>query len=144
MHLTSLPLVIAEWKDEKLAKRWKQLLKIRTVVTKALEEARVRKLIGHSLDAAVTIYAEEEQYDVLFPYEDDLRTVFIVSQAALVKGSKPPAAFESDDINGVSILVEPATGDKCERCWIHDTSVGTNLEKSTICGRCQDAMAQIL
>jgi len=143
VHLTSLPSVTAEWKDDKLAKRWKQLLKIRAVVTKALEEARVKKIIGHSLDAAVTIYAEDEHYDVLFPYENDLRTVFIVSQAVLVKGSKSPAAFESNDINGVSILVEPATGDKCERCWIHDTSVGTNLEKSTICDRCQDALAQI-
>jgi isoleucyl-tRNA synthetase len=144
VHLTSLPSVTFEWKDDKLAKRWKQLLKIRNVVTKALEEARVRKLIGHSLDAAVTIYAEDEHYDVLFPYEDDLRTVFIVSQAVLVKGSKPPAAFESNDIKGISILVEPAIGDKCERCWIYDTSVGTNLAEPAICGRCQDAMAQIL
>ncbi|UCD89724.1 MAG: isoleucine--tRNA ligase [Desulfobacterales bacterium] len=144
VHLTSLPSVTAGWRDSELAKRWKQLLDIRNVVTKALETARVQKLIGHSLDAAVTLYAEDEYYDVLLPYENDLRTVFIVSQAALVKGNKPPATFESDDIKGVSILVESATGVKCERCWVHDTSVGSNAAEPTICNRCQNAMAQIL
>ena len=144
VHLTLLPKVNAEWKDDELAKGWKQLLKVRNDVTKALEEARVKKLIGHSLDAAVTIYAKGQLFDTLFPYEDDLRTIFIVSQAVLIKGEKSSAAFESSEVEGLSILVEPATGDKCERCWIHDTSVGTNSAKPTICGRCQDAMTQIM
>ncbi|UCD82956.1 MAG: hypothetical protein JSW26_05635 [Desulfobacterales bacterium] len=41
------------------------------------------------------------------------------------------------------IKVEPAPGEKCERCWVHDTAVGTYSEQPTICGRCKDALAQI-
>jgi len=39
-----------------------KLLRVRAEVTKALEDARVRKLIGHALDAAVTIAADAELY----------------------------------------------------------------------------------
>jgi isoleucyl-tRNA synthetase len=144
VHFTALPSVNDEWKDDQLTARWKQLLKIRNAVTKALEEARVQKLIGHSLDAAVTIYCDEDIYDVLAPYEDALRTVFIVSRANLEKGDKPAAAFGSNDIKGLSILVEAATDDKCERCWIHDASVGADSEKPTICSRCRDAVTQLV
>ncbi len=143
VHFTLLPSVNDEWKDDDLAGRWKRLLKIRNAVTKALEAARVQKLIGHSLDAAVTIYADEDIYELLSPYEDALRTVFIVSRASLINGDKPATAFETDDIKGLSILVEAATDEKCERCWIHDASVGTDSEKPTICNRCRDAVTQI-
>jgi isoleucyl-tRNA synthetase len=113
---------------------------LRGEVTKALEEARVKKLIGHSLDAAVNIHTDGNLYDELFPYEDDLETIFIVSKTSLKKGEKPSGAFESNVIDGLSILTEPATGEKCERCWKHDTSVGTDAEHSAICGRCHDAI----
>ena len=144
VHFTLLPSVNDDWKDDKLAERWKQLLKIRNAVTKALEEARVQKLIGHSLDAAVTVYANEDIYAALLPYEDALRTVFIVSRVDLVKGDKPSNAFESNDIKGLSVMVEAAANKKCERCWIRDTSVGTDAEKPTICSRCRDAVTRIL
>jgi len=46
--------------DEALEQRIDKVLKVREVVTKALEEARTRKIIGHSLAAAVTVYANDE------------------------------------------------------------------------------------
>ena len=144
VHLVSLPKVNEAWKDEKLAKKWKRILEVRGEVTKALEEARVKKLIGHSLDAAVTICADDDLYDALYPYEDDLRTIFIVSRASLIKKEKPAGAFESHDIDGLSILIETSTDDKCERCWIHETSVGTSSEHPTICSRCEDALEELM
>ncbi len=144
VHLASIPSVNPDWKDEGLAKKWKRLLEVRSEVTKALEEARVERLIGHSLDAAVIIYADDSLYDELYPYEVDLRTIFIVSKASLIKGEKPAGIFESNEIEGLSILVKPASDDKCERCWIHDISVGTNSEKPTICNRCHDALSKIM
>ena len=141
VHLTSLPEINASWKDEKLAKTWKRILEIRGEVTKALEEARVNKRIGHSLDAAVTIDADNPLYDELYPYADDLGSMFIVSNLSLTKNNKPSNAFESADVKGLSILVESAAGDKCERCWIYDPSVGTSFEHPTICHRCQGVLS---
>ncbi|MCJ7615423.1 MAG: isoleucine--tRNA ligase, partial [Desulfobacterales bacterium] len=109
----------------------------------ALEEARAKKEIGHSLDAVVTISANEELYNVLYPYEKDLRTIFIVSGASLVKGEKPEKAYEGSDIEGLAIVVEPANSDKCERCWIHDPSVGLNSDRPTICSRCEKVLEKL-
>jgi isoleucyl-tRNA synthetase len=143
VHLTSIPQVTEAWKDQELAKKWKRILSVRGDVTKALEEARVRKLIGHSLDAVVTLYTDNDLYDILYPYENELSTIFIVSGAFLVKGGNPAGAFESQEIDNLSILVEPATGDKCERCWIYNVSIGTSSEHPTICSRCLNSLKEL-
>jgi len=143
IHLNSLPVVNEAWKDDRLAKSWEQLLEVRGEVTKSLEAARVKKIVGHSLDAVVTLYADDDLYDGLYPYEDDLRSIFIVSKVHLVKGEKPDGAFECHDLPGLAIKVDSAEGDKCERCWVHDISVGADLERPTICNRCQDALTRI-
>lgn len=142
--MASFPAVNAAWMNPDLAQKWERILAVRAEVTKALEEARAKKLIGHSLDAAVTIYADQQLYDALYPYTDELRTVFIVSKAVLVQGDKPAGAFESAEINGLSILIESSDAVKCERCWIHDSSVGTSSKHPTICNRCDDALKQII
>jgi isoleucyl-tRNA synthetase len=140
VHMTSLPEVNESWKDERLAEKWNKIIEVRGEVTKALEEARVKKLIGHSLDASTTIYADGDLYDILEKYKDDLRTIFIVSEASLMKGDTPDEIYKSLDIEDLSIRVEPASGEKCERCWVHDISVGSDSEQPTICSRCQDAL----
>ncbi len=140
IHLSSLPTARDVWKDESLAGRWERILEVRGEVTKAIEVARNKKLVGHSLDAAVTISVKKDLYDLICPYEDELRSVFIVSGASIVKEEKFADAYASDDVEGLSIMVEPAAGDKCERCWIHDVSVGTDSEQPTICNRCKDAL----
>ncbi len=143
VHLSSLPVVNEAWKDDRLAENWKKLLEVRGEVKKSLEDARVKKIVGHSLDAVVTLYADDDLYDRLYPYKDDLRSIFIVSKTHLIKGEKPDGAFECHDVHGLAIKVDSAEGDKCERCWVHDISVGTDLEQPTICSRCQDALTRI-
>jgi len=138
IHLTSLPVANEELKDEELAKKWEHLLQVRGEVTKALEQARTAKLIGHPLDASVTISTNEDLYNVLYPYTEDLKSIFIVSQASLIKEETLAGAYESSDIEGLSILIERATGTKCERCWVHDPSVGTSSVHPAICKRCEE------
>jgi isoleucyl-tRNA synthetase len=140
IHMTSLPMVNEAFKNERLAEEWKKIIEVRSEVTKALEEARVKKIIGHSLDASTTIYADGDLYDILKKYEDDLKTIFIVSEASLIQGDKPGGIFKSLDVEGLSIQVEPASGEKCERCWIHDISVGADSDQPTICNRCKNAL----
>jgi isoleucyl-tRNA synthetase len=143
VHLTQLPEVKPAYKDEDLAQKWERLLVVRGEVTKALEAARIKKIIGHPLDSAVTISAKEALYNALLPYADDLRFIFIVSKVDLVNEEKLEGAFVSEDVEGLSIQVETAPGDKCERCWVHDTSVGANSDHPTICTRCQDALSKM-
>ncbi len=143
VHLSFLPKVNESWKAEKLAQKWETIIKVRGEVTKALEEARAKKKIGHSLDAVVTISVNEELYEDLYPYEEDLKTIFIISGASLVKEEKFDNAYESTDIEGLAIVVESANSDKCERCWIHDPSVGLNPERPTICSRCEKVLGKL-
>ncbi len=143
IHLALLPEAKAGFKDAVLADRWEFMLKIRGEVTKALEAARSQKLIGHPLDAAVTISVGGDAYDKLQSFAADLRSLLIVSQASLVKDGTLENAFASDEVEGLFIGVTSAPGDKCERCWVHDTTVGSHSEQPTICQRCTEALEQI-
>ena len=143
IHMASLPEVNPGFKDDALAARWELLLKVRAEATKALEEARTQKIIGHPLDASVTIAAKGDIYNALQPYAAELRSLLIVSKATLVKDETIEGTSEGGQIEDIRIQVEAASGGKCERCWVHDVSVGTNSEHVTICERCQKALDQI-
>jgi isoleucyl-tRNA synthetase len=143
IHMALLPEVNTAYIDDALAARWEYLLSVRGEVTKKLEEARTQKLIGHPLDASVTISADGDAYDALQPYVDELRSFLIVSQATLLKDVAVKGPAEGSEVAGVRIQVEAAAGEKCERCWMHETSVGSNKEQPTVCRRCQDALVQI-
>ena len=144
VHFAALPEVKAEWTDETLAAKWGQMLAIRGEVTKALENARVNKLIGHPLDAAVTLSAQGGAHDVLAEYRAELQRLFIVSKAVLAEpGAGLAEAYASEEIKGLQIAVAKAAGDKCERCWIHDPTVGDDGEHPTVCSRCRTQLTEI-
>ena len=116
------------------ARRPKSLTPVRRT-TPTLEgvEARVAKLIGGALEAAVDITASGRTYDLLERHHDDLRYIFIVSQVSLTKAE-----------NGeVSIKVRRADGQKCERCWNYSTRVGESAHYPTVCERCVEALEEI-
>ena len=118
---------------------------VRGEVTRALEAARSQKRIGHSLDAAVTLGLSEEYYEQLAPYENELHSIFIVSQALLQRGMLD-GADQATETEGITVRVAPASGDKCNRCWVYDTTVGDHADHPTICGRCYaslEAMGQL-
>ncbi len=141
VHLALLPGPDLGFRDEALAERWELLLKVRTEVTKRLEEARAKKQIGHALDASVTVSAEGELYAALAPHAAELRSFFIVSEAELVAGAPPEGAQPSPEVEGLGVRVRAAAGKKCARCWVHETSVGESSEHPTLCDRCRSALA---
>jgi isoleucyl-tRNA synthetase len=144
VHCAALPEVRQEWTDDTLAGKWGQLLAIRGEVTKALESARVNKLIGHPLDAALTLSARGDAHDVMQEYHHQLASIFIVSQAVLADaGATLTEAYISEDIEGLQVAVAKAAGAKCERCWIHQPTVGEDRVHPTVCQRCRDQLAQI-
>ena len=116
-----------------------QSLAIRGDVAKALEEARTAKLIGHSLGANVTLFAEGEQLAVLQKAEEDLPTYFITSAASVKPMAEAPTEATGGE-TGVKILIAAASGEKCERCWMISESVGKNAEHPTLCSRCSSKL----
>jgi isoleucyl-tRNA synthetase len=143
VHSADLPVYSKAWRDTELAARWELLLEVRGEVTKALEAARNRKMIGHPLDAAVTLHTGKTLHAALSPYARELRAIFIVSQAALSQDMPEADAYVSDTMEDLKIVVTPASGDKCERCWMYEPSVGRSVEHSSLCRRCAQAVAEI-
>lgn len=128
--------------DQKLEEKWAKLLNIRNEVAKPLEDARRSKAIGHSLDAHVQLYAEGETYALLQEMKKDLASLFIVSKVTLsTKNDAPTNAYQSDNINQLLVVVEAASGEKCERCWIYSEAIGQDERYPTLCPRCAAVLA---
>jgi len=109
---------------------WEPLMAARDQVLKALESARADKLIGKSLEARVHLRVGADLYPLLEEYRDELPALFIVSQVVLEKSGEP----------SMSVEIERAEGDKCERCWKYMPEVGKNAEFPTLCQACQDVV----
>jgi isoleucyl-tRNA synthetase len=113
-------------KQRELASGWEQLLPIRERVLKTLDSAREDKVIGSSLEAAVHLEAGEEQFLLLQQFRDELPMWFITSDVTFALG-------QSQEL---TVKVERARGDRCERCWRYTTDVGSNSDFPTVCARC--------
>lgn len=124
---------------EEFIARWDRIHAIRDVVKKALENARAEKTIGASLDAKVTLFCTGELYAFLKSVEDELATVFIVSQVEIVDGE---GGTLSDDALGLSVQVDKAEGCKCMRCWTYSSTVGKNPTYVDLCERCAKALSE--
>jgi len=125
VHLTLFPEVREEYMDQALEERWERIWEVREAVTKALEVARREKKIGLSLDAHVRLSLPDKLYSIIKPYENELKSIFIVSSVALHPGG-----------DEIKVEVARAEGKKCERCWNYDLSVGRDSRHPTICERC--------
>jgi isoleucyl-tRNA synthetase len=122
--------------DEGILLRWDALIEARSVVTKALEEARAAKAIASSLEAAVTLRGPAAALDHLREHEagsrvfpGNLANLFIVSEVALAQAEGPLAAE-----------VRRAEGGKCERCWTFSRRVGPSGAR--VCERCAEVLEQ--
>ncbi|MBW2021889.1 MAG: isoleucine--tRNA ligase [Deltaproteobacteria bacterium] len=143
VHLECFIPLRNEYKDPELAARWETIISVRKEVTKALEQARKNKQIGHSLDASVELGLANELMEKLTPYKDELRSIFIVSSVRLLPLEKLQDAVDSEMVSGLRIKVSASTEPKCERCWVHDPSIGLSKEHPTLCQRCVGALARI-
>ena len=108
---------------------------INTHLRKELEEMRRNKVIGSSLDAEVDIYCKDENYQNLLGLKDELRFVFITSEARVNElSSKPSDAKEID--SSIAIKVYKSKHQKCVRCWHHRPEIGQNKMHNDLCDRC--------
>jgi isoleucyl-tRNA synthetase len=133
IHLAQFPTASKE-SDDSLLAEWENLFAVRDDVLRALEEARVAKQIGSSLEARVTLEASGSVLQSLQRHQTDLRYVFIVSQVEL---------REATGLRPLAITVTRAEGQKCERCWNYSTHVGESETYPTVCERCIAALKEI-
>ena len=143
IHLEEMVCLNAEWKDQRLSDKWEEIRTLRGEVTKALEEARNNKLIGHPLDASVWIQLPggplKQSIETL---TENLKDVFIVSQAILVD-HLDETAYQGKEIDGLLIRIDRADGEKCGRCWRFDTTTGQDTDHPSTCERCAGVLTKI-
>ncbi len=138
VHMAEFPrrnansLSIGESEALALRSNWERIFALRDEVLKALEEARIAKRIGSSLEAKVVLTTDRETTRFLLEYYEQLRYVFIVSQVEVHEGA----------VQRVEVM--QADGTKCERCWNYSTRVGEFADLPTVCERCNGALEQIL
>tara|TARA_B110000444_G_scaffold260718_1_gene308915 strand:+ start:11598 stop:14417 length:2820 start_codon:yes stop_codon:yes gene_type:complete len=116
---------------------WKIIIEIRNTVNKILEDKKAEG-IQKSLEAEITIYAEKSLLDILGKLENELKFVFITSEANI----KPISDLvDKDDIistemEGLKVKVTKTDYIKCQRCWHHVENIGSNKDHPNICNRC--------
>ncbi len=125
--------------DEAFIAKWDRIHEIRTDVQKALELARSEKVIGKPLEAKVTLYADGELADFLKSELESLPEIFITSAVEIADGE---GEFKGE-VKGLSITVNKADGEKCERCWKFSDTVGQDSEHPTLCAHCAETMKQL-
>jgi len=110
-----------------LLNKWLEIRKIRQDVTKAIEIEREAGRIGSSLQAEITIQANEEYLKTLSSIGSELKFVLITSNA------------EVNPINSelpLQVAVRSSNFLKCSRCWHYTAEVGTISSHLDLCARC--------
>ena len=134
--LSDWPTVKEQWNNEALEEEFTQILKVREIVTKAIEPLRADKKIGSSLETAVYIISSNSE--LLKKYEKELCNIFITSQAFVVS-EKPSDVMNEYTEDEYSVYVTKALGEKCERCWKY-RQLGNHSGFESICDDCYDAI----
>ena len=124
--------------DAVFMEKWEKIHKVRVDVQKALEIARNEKKIGKSLEAHIVLGAGGELYDFLKSVETALPEIFITSGVTVTAEKQP---FEGE-VEGLSVGVQPAKGEKCERCWKFSETVGSNAAHPHLCAHCAAVLAE--
>ena len=123
-----------------IAAKWNKLFELRDDVMKALEIARAEKLVGKSLEAKITVYTKDEEVLALLnSFGNELTTVFIVSGVKVEATDAPENAYAGEE-SQLAVLVEPADGCKCDRCWSFSTEGEDDGEGGFICARCREIL----
>lgn len=141
VHLRSFPDIPCDWQNSALAEKWRNIRRVRRVVTGALEIERREKRIGSSLEAAPIVYITDET--IMDAFKDiDLAEVFITSQSTMSSDQMPPEAFRLEEEPNIGVVPEMAVGKKCQRSWKIGADVGADPEFPELSIRDAEAVRQ--
>jgi len=125
--------------DERPEIDWTRIIALRSTVARELEKLRVDGRIGAPLDAEVRVYCEAPLLPLLASFGEELRFVFITSEARVLDGGSRPAdavPAEENERCEAWVMVAPLAASKCVRCWHKREDVGRDERHPELCGRC--------
>jgi isoleucyl-tRNA synthetase len=136
-----------------LLNEWKELLSIRDLALRLLENARQDKMIGKSLEADLHFLVREEIFDLLKGHECELKELLNVSAVLVLDASVEPG-FRSPPkekphfktmttSDYLSFAVYSAAGHNCARCWNFMPEVSNYGIWQNVCTRCQEALTEM-
>jgi len=96
-----------------------------------LEEARQEKRIGKGLEPELEVLVTGNLHKLLSSYAPALKEILNVSKVTVV-----------EDLSN-SVIVQPATGHKCARCWNFMPEVSSYGIWQNVCTRCQSALREM-
>ncbi len=131
LELFPEPEAIAPATDLAVRAEWDELLAVRDIALKSLEEARQAKRIGKALEAKLRLEAPSAALALLQRYAATLKEILNVSQVELAEG---------EELRAITL---PADGVKCARCWNYSTRVGEDRRWPAVCERCAPALQEI-
>jgi isoleucyl-tRNA synthetase len=142
VHLEQFRAIPAEWRDEALAEKWRNVKAVRRVVTGALELERAGKRIGSSLEAAPIVHITDAELRAAVDGLD-MAEIAITSGLTIEAGEAPAGAFTLDEVKGVAIVPALATGTKCARSWRYTDDVGSDPEFPDVSARDAAALREL-
>ena len=126
--------------DEAAMEKWSTVEKLRDDVNAVLEAARAEKKIGKALEAHVALHAGDDAAAAALVQVMglNLAELFIVSDCQISNAEPDGAATvgQGASFPGLTVEIREATGEKCERCWMHSPTVGADADHPTLCARC--------
>lgn len=109
-------------------------LTLRGAVTKALEDARTAGTFTKSQEVRISATVPPSDFALLTGERGiDLAEFFIVSEVALMEN-------EDAEDDGITVTVDAARGERCDRCWNYREDTGVHGEHEHICSRCAAAL----
>jgi isoleucyl-tRNA synthetase len=142
VHLETLPVVPADWRDDALDAKWDTVRRVRSVVTGALEIERAAKRIGSSLEAAPLVYVPDQATMDLLA-DVDFAEVCITSGIGITVDTPPAGAFQLAEVSGVGVVPQRAAGSRCARSWRYTLDVGSDPAYPELSARDAAAMREI-
>jgi isoleucyl-tRNA synthetase len=138
VHLAAFPEPPAGFPDEGLLAKYDFLLRVRGEINRGLEEARKEKRIATAQEARVVLGAQGDLLSKLASQAAELKVLAQVPE--LEVSPSGVTGLAGQELPGLRVLVEPAPGKKCVRCWFTRTTVGEDARHPEICGSCRQVL----
>ena len=138
IFLSDWPEAIGIAGGRELEEKWSKVLIVRSAISRVLETARTKNIIGHPLDARVEVERKSAPEAASAFTEEELRVFSIVSGFSWVDEVSDLAVVQIDGETSVKVGVDKARGAKCPRCWQY-TEQGN---EGGLCPRCASVLSK--
>ena len=146
VHMLQFP-DSGEWAEKcrgagDLADKWSKLSEARDWINVGMDKVRKEKLLGNSLDAALTIQKSGEYTDFLEQNAELLQEICMVSEIAFTDGPVEATNPEPEEAREYffNYNIAKTENEKCPRCWKRMPEVGK--DGNEVCHGCAAALKE--